>query len=187
VGTNAARGGTVVEVIVSKLGHDGQQKTFVVILQERDGTRVLPIWIGRPEAESIAAHLHGVPRERPMTHDLAKALVVALEASLAKVVVTRVEDHTYYAEMHLVRGGETYFVDARPSDAIAIALRCGAPLFVTEELLNDYEQLASEEGDPGPGAPSAGDIAAAESGDYAENLRRHLEQLNPEDFGKFSL
>ena len=82
----------MVEVIISKLGHDGQQKTFVVVLQEKDGTRVLPIWIGRPEAESIAAHMHGVPRERPMTHDLAKALVAALDGTLTKVVVTRVEE-----------------------------------------------------------------------------------------------
>ena len=100
----------MVEVIVSKLGHDGQQKTFVVILQERDGTRVLPIWIGRPEAESIAAHLHDVPRERPMTHDLAKALLAALDGTLTMIVVTRVEDHTYFAELRLERAGEAYVV-----------------------------------------------------------------------------
>jgi len=177
----------MVEVIISKLGHDGQQKTFVVVLQEKDGTRVLPIWIGRPEAESIAAHMHGVPRERPMTHDLAKALVAALDGTLTKVVVTRVEEHTYYAEMHLVRAGEAYVVDARPSDAIAIALRCAAPIFAAESLLNDYEQMAADEADAGEEVPSAGDVADAESGSYAENLRRHLEQLDPEDFGKFSL
>ena len=178
----------MIEVIVSKLGHDGQQATFVVILQERDGPRVLPIWIGRPEAESIAAHLHGVPRERPMTHDLARALVTALEGTLTRVVVTRVEAHTYYAEMHLTRGGQSFVVDARPSDAIAIALRCGAPIFAAEVLLNEYEQLSgADDSDPALGAPGPGDAPAAESGSYAENLRRHLEQMNPEDFGKFSL
>lgn len=177
----------MVELFIAKLGHDGQHKTFVVILQERDGTRVLPIWIGRPEAESIAAHLHGVPRERPMTHDLAKALVAALDGELTKVVVTRVEDHTYFAEMHLVRAGESYFVDARPSDAIAIAIRCGAPIFAAEELLGHSDQAESGETDSIEETRAAGDIAAAESGTYAENLRRHLEQLAPEDFGKFSL
>lgn len=177
----------MVEVIISKLGHDGQQKTFVVILQEKGGSRVLPIWIGRPEAESIAAHLHGVPRERPMTHDLAKALIASLDGELAKVVVTRVQDHTYFAEMHLVRAGEAYVVDSRPSDAIAIAIRCGAPIFVGETLLDDFGQQAAEEGGSTGEASAPGDAAAAESGSYAENLRRHLEQLNPEDFGKFSL
>lgn len=177
----------MIEVIVSKLGHDGQQATFVVILQECDGHRVLPIWIGRPEAESIAAQMHGVPRERPMTHDLARSLVTALGATLTRVVISRVEAHTYYAEMHLSRGDQSFVVDARPSDAIAIALRCGAPIFAAEVLLSEYEQLSAEDPDAARGAPGPGDAAAAESGNYAENLRRHLEQMNPEDFGKFSL
>jgi bifunctional DNase/RNase len=178
----------VVEVTVSRLGHDGQQKTFVVILQEKDGSRVLPIWIGRPEAEAIAAQVHGIPRERPMTHDLVRSLVAALDGTLTKVVVTKVVEHTYYAEMHLARGGESYVVDARPSDAIAIALRLGAPLFAGEDLLNEYEQLsAGEEGEAQESHDSRSDAAVAESQNYAENLRRHLEQLKPEDFGKFSL
>jgi hypothetical protein len=178
----------VVEVIISRLGHDGQQKTFVVILQERAGTRVLPIWIGRPEAESIAAHLHGLPRERPMTHDLVRALVLALDGTLTRVVVTRVEEHTYFAEIHLTRGGESFVVDSRPSDAIAIALRLGAPIFAAESLLNEYDQLtAGDDSDPVLGPPGPGDAPAEDSGNYADNLRRHLEQLNPEDFGKFSL
>jgi hypothetical protein len=178
----------VVEVFVSKLGHDGSQKTFVVILQEQGGDRVLPIWIGRPEAEAIAAHVHGIPRERPMTHDLIRSLVKALDGTLQRVVITRVVDHTYYAEMHFARGGESHVVDARPSDAIAIALRLGAPLFAAAELLNEYEQLATAD-EPGAQetAESRSDAAIAESQSYAENLRRHLEQLKPEDFGKFSL
>lgn len=176
----------MVEVAVSKLGHDGQQRTFVVILQEVGGTRVLPIWIGRPEAESIAAHIHGVPRERPMTHDLVRAIVGGLDGTLARVVVTRVVEHTYYAELHFSRGGESFVVDARPSDGIAIALRMAAPIFVVEDLLSSYDQVdagaASEEQ-----AESRSDAAVAESQTYAESLRRHLEQLRPEDFGKFSL
>lgn len=178
----------MVEVYVSKLGHDGQQKSFVVILQERNGTRVLPIWIGRPEAESIAAQLHNIPRERPMTHDLVRSLVTALDGTLARVVVTQVVDHTYHAEMHLTRGGESHVVDARPSDAIAIALRLGAPLFAAEDLLDEYEQLTSGGEDAASGSVGGrSDAAAAESESYAENLRRHLERMKPEDFGKFSL
>ncbi len=174
------------EVAVSKLGHDGQQRTFVVILQEVGGTRVLPIWIGRPEAESIAAHIHGVPRERPMTHDLVRAIVGGLDGTLARVVVTRVVDHTYYAELHFTRDGEAFVVDARPSDGIAIALRMAAPLFAVEELLSDYDQLASGTASD-DAAESRSDAAVAESQNYAESLRRHLEQLRPEDFGKFTL
>jgi bifunctional DNase/RNase len=177
----------VVEVTVSKLGHDGQQKTFVVILQERDGARVLPIWIGRPEAEAIAAHVHGIPRERPMTHDLVRSLVASLEGTLTKVVVTKVVEHTYYAEMHFARNGETFVIDSRPSDAIAIALRLGAPLFASEDLLNEYEQLSSGDEGAQESHESRSDAAVAESQNHAENLRRHLEQLKPEDFGKFSL
>lgn len=176
----------MVEVTVAKLGHDGQQRTFVVILQELGGTRVLPIWIGRPEAESIAAHIHGIPRERPMTHDLVRAIVGGLDGVLTRVVVTRVVDHTYYAELHLARGGESFVVDARPSDGIAIALRMGAPIFVGEELLNDSDQIGSD-AEADNAAESRSDAAVAESQNYAENLRRHLEQLKPEDFGKFSL
>lgn len=178
----------MVEVTVSKLGHDGQQKTFVVILQEREGTRVLPIWIGRPEAEAIAAHVHGIPRDRPMTHDLVRSLVTALDGTLTRVVVTKVVEHTYYAELHLTREGGAYVLDARPSDAIAIALRLGAPLFASEELLNEYEQLAAgDEGEARESHESRSDAAVAESLSAAETLRRHLEQLKPEDFGKFSL
>jgi len=178
----------MVEVLVSKLGHDGQKKTFVVILQERGGVRVLPIWIGRPEAESIAAHLHGIPRERPMTHDLLQSLVVSLRATLTKVSITHVVEHTFHAEMHLSRDGEAFVVDARPSDAIAVALRLGAPIFAAEDLLNEYEQLAAGDEQDGPEAvEQRSDAAIAESSSYAENLRRHLEQLKPEDFGKFSL
>ncbi|HVZ49152.1 MAG TPA: bifunctional nuclease family protein [Gemmatimonadaceae bacterium] len=178
----------MVEVFVAKLGHDGQQRTFVVILQERAGERVLPIWIGRPEAESIAAHLHGVPRERPMTHDLVRSLIAALDGTVAHVAVTRVADHTYYAEMHVTRGGDTHVVDARPSDAIAIALRVGAPIFAEEALLEEYEEMSARDEGEGPEpVEQRSDAAIAESATYAENLRRHLEQMKPEDFGKFSL
>lgn len=178
----------MVEVFVAKLGHDGQQRTFVVILQERAGTRVLPIWIGRPEAESIAAHLHGIPRERPMTHDLAASLVSTLDGALTRVVVTHVVDHTYHAEMHLARGAEVHVVDARPSDAIAIALRLGAPIYADESLLEEYEQAAAdEEGEGTETVEKRSDAAIAESASYAENLRRHLERMKPEDFGKFSM
>ena len=193
----------MVEVFVSRLGLDGSSNSFVVILQEKGGERILPIWIGRAEAESIAAHLNGVHRERPMTHDLATALIVSLGGTLGRVQVTRVEQSTFYAEMHVVVSGSPHVIDARPSDSIAIALRLAAPIFAAEELLAEYEtrqeegEENEEEGADSPAEGAAGgfqappplDIGAAqdELKKSAEQLQRHLEQLRPEDFGKFSL
>lgn len=183
----------MVEVIVSRLGLDSGSNSFVVILQEKDGERILPIWIGRTEAEAIAAHLDGVARERPMTHDLARALIAALGGELRRVNITRVHDGTFYAEMHLLHDQVMQVVDARPSDSIAIAVRLDAPIFAADELLAEYEA-------PGGGVDegvSEGDAEAAAGPDLsgssreahlrgAEQLKAYLEQLRPEDFGKFT-
>ena len=165
----------MIEVTVSRLGLDASSQAFVVVLEEKSGSRVLPIWIGRPEAESIAAHLNGVERERPMTHDLTATLITGLGGLLRRVQVTRVVHGTYHAELHLTRGGAATVVDARPSDAIAIALRLEAPIFVADSLFDDGE------GDmPGGPPPAEGDHLSV------EELQRHLAQLRPEDFGKFT-
>ena len=182
----------MVEVIVSRLGLDSGSNSFVVILQEKDGDRILPIWIGRAEAESIAAHLDGVQRERPMTHDLVRSLILALGGELERVNVTRVQNGTFYAELHLIRDQVTHVVDARPSDSIAIAVRLGAPIFASEELLAEYEPPAAEpdEAAPEPEPGSGPDLGASSLDAHrrgAEQLQRHLEQLRPEDFGKFTL
>lgn len=181
----------MVEVIVSRLGLDSGSNSFVVILQEKDGDRILPIWIGRPEAESIAAHLDGVQRERPMTHDLVRSLIIALGGELQSVHVTRVQDGTFFAEMHLLRDGVMEVVDARPSDSIAIAVRLDAPIFAADELLAEYEpppesgeSPAEAEEESGPDL-SESSLEAHQRG--AEQLKRHLEKLRPEDFGKFTL
>jgi len=186
----------VVEVIVSRLGLDSGSNSFVVILQEKDGDRILPIWIGRAEAESIASHLDGVPRERPMTHDLVRSLIVALGGELLRVNVTRVQDGTFFAEMHLRREDVTHVVDARPSDSIAIAVRLDAPIFAADELLAEYEAPAAGpddgavEPEPESGPDSGPDLGeSSREADLrgAEQLKRHLERLRPEDFGKFTL
>ncbi|MBI5601663.1 MAG: bifunctional nuclease family protein [Gemmatimonadetes bacterium] len=165
----------MIPVRVAKLGLDSASNTYVVVLQERDGDRVLPIWIGRPEAESIAVHVNGVKHARPMTHDLCHALITGLGASLRRIQVTRVQDSTFYAELHLARGGAPIIVDARPSDAIAIALRLDAPMFVHESLLG---------GDLDEGVPEH--VGRDDDSLSAEQLQRHLEHMRPEDFGKFS-
>ena len=184
----------MIEVFVARLGLDGASNSFVVILQEQDGERIVPIWIGRAEAEAIAAHLNGVAPLRPMTHDLCKGIIDALGATLESVHVTRVAETTFFAELHLDRNGLELVVDARPSDSIAIALRCGAKIFAAEELLAVYETSADDMTPDSDGEESAGSsvndfLRAARDADVesAEQLKRHLEQLRPEDFGKFTL
>ena len=179
----------MVEVTVARLGLDSATNSYVVILQEKGGPRLLPIWIGQPEAESIATQMNHVTRERPMTHDLCRHLIVGLGGQLRRVQITRVQENTYYAELHLQGSDGAVQVDARPSDSIAIALRCGAPIFVQEALLRtptDEESgdgVESDEDSPQP------DLTPAPDPDErsAQQLKKYLEQLRPEDFGKFML
>lgn len=166
----------MIPVSVAKLGLDSVSNTYVVVLQEQGGDRMLPIWIGRPEAESIAMQLSGEKRVRPLTHDLCHALITGLGATLRRVQVTRIQDATFYAELHLSRMGASIVVDARPSDAIAVALRLGAPIFVHEALLG---------GDLDSGSTT--NAGRDDDSLSAEQLKRHLEHMRPEDFGRFSL
>ena len=111
----------MVEVHVVRLAIDGVSNAHVVILQEKGGERLLPIWIGSAEADSILMEINNVRKERPLTHDLCKSLIAGLGGELRRVQITRVAKGTYFAEMHIVRGGEVVHVDARPSDSIALA------------------------------------------------------------------
>jgi hypothetical protein len=106
----------------------------VVVLEEEGGTRWLPIWIGSEEAHSIALEMEALHLPRPNSHDLARDLIHGLDAEVARVVVTELRDGTYYATLHLQNGSRSVGIDARPSDAIAIALRAHAPIFVRETL-----------------------------------------------------
>jgi bifunctional DNase/RNase len=124
----------VVEVRVQTVAVDERSQSHVVILEERAGARRLPIWIGGAEASSIASELHSIESPRPNAHDLAKRLIDGLEGSVTRVVVTDLARGVYYARIVLLHGGESVEIDSRPSDAIAIALRAGAPLFVNEGL-----------------------------------------------------
>ena len=178
----------MIEVVVSRLGLDSASNSYVVVLQERGGPRVLPIWIGQPEAESIVMHMHDVKRARPLTHDLVRSIIVGLGAQLRRVQVTRVEKQTYYAELQLVRDDVLVHVDARPSDGIAVALRLGAPIYATESLLLDAtvdEAVGDEDAEEEGGfLPPAGASPDAELS--TEQLKAYLENLRPEDFGKFN-
>jgi len=171
----------VVEVVVARLGLDSTTQSYVLVLQEKGGTRLLPIWIGQPEAESIVMQIHNIKRVRPLTHDLCKNLILGLGGSLRRVQITRVEKNTYYAELHINRGDNVVQIDARPSDSIAIALRLSAPIFASETLLSSIE--VEDQTDESSAPTTAADASELS----ADQLKEYLENLRPEDFGKFNL
>ena len=159
----------VIEVKINGLAVDAQAKSHVVILKEKEGERVLPIWIGPGEAQAIARELAGQRFPRPLTHDLLATIVEGLKARVTRVVISDLRDNTFYAHLVIEKDGEMVAIDARPSDSIAVALRCGADIFVNEKLLSEpgeQEEPTEEE--------------------KAQELRRFLENLDPEDFGKYN-
>jgi len=158
----------VVEVKINGLAVDANAKSHVVILKEKDGERVLPIWIGPAEAQAIARELAGQRFQRPLTHDLLANIVEGLKARVTRVVISELKDNTFFAQLLIDRDGDAVVIDARPSDSIAVALRCGADIFVNEKLLNE---------------PGEQDEPTAE--EKAQELRKFLENLDPEDFGKY--
>lgn len=174
----------LVEVRVQSLGLDRSTNTPVVILQELGGDRVLPIWIGPGEASAIAMQLADMEFARPLTHDLLVSMLKGLGALLQKVIVSRVEQSTYYAELIVRRNGEVFSLDARPSDSIAVALRVDAPIFVEKDLLEIAAvELSPDESTMAQSPPSALDIQSPLD---AESLEEHLRKLDPEDFGRFN-
>ena len=175
----------LVEVKVQSLGLDRSTNTPVVILQECGGARVLPIWIGPGEASAIAMQLASMEFARPLTHDLLVSVLKGLGGRVQKVLITRVENSTYYAELIIQRNGQVFALDARPSDSIAVALRVDARIYAQESLLDQASvEIADEEAAPGS---SPGTIEPdVTEGMGPEELKEHLRKLNPEDFGRFT-
>ncbi len=171
----------MVEVEVSRIGIDSSTNAHVVVLRERLGQRYLPIWIGSAEADAIIMELNHLKRERPMTHDLMKALVLALGGELQRVAISRVHQRTYFAELHLSAHGKLIQVDARPSDSIALALRLEAPIFVHEDLLAEPDDDDDADSPTGDSPRQLG----APSELTPDELKAYLAHLQPEDFGKF--
>jgi hypothetical protein len=179
----------MVEVKVQSLGLDRTSSTPVVILQETTGTRVLPIWIGPGEASAIAMELAGMKFSRPLTHDLFASVIMGLGGALQRVVITKVVENTYYAELLIQRGTELISVDARPSDSIAIALRMSASIFTTDDLLESTSiEIADASEDPQEFVvnPEETEESKPPSGLSPEQLREYLRRMNPEDFGRFN-
>jgi hypothetical protein len=166
----------MVEVKLRAVRVDLQSNTPVLLLQETDGEgRTLPIFIGTPEAAAIAYALQGVTMPRPMTHDLMRDVLLSLDVQIERVVITELQNSTYYAELRLRRGGDVTVVSSRPSDAVAVAVRTGSPLFVSDELMDSEGILLAadssedEEDDPPP------DVLIGQ-------FRQFLKSIKPEDF-----
>jgi len=159
----------VIEVKVWRLAFDERTDTPVVVLQEVNGKRVLPIWIGRAEARAIAMELAGQKFQRPLTHDLLRMVIDGLDGAVRKIDIIELKENTFFAKLFIEKGDEIIGIDARPSDSIALALKTKSPVFVAEDLLQ--EQSAPEMSED----------------ERAEALRRYLDDMNPEDFGKFPL
>lgn len=187
----------VVQVTVKGLALDERSKSPVVILQEVGGKRAVPIWIGHAEAQAIASEVTGKKFQRPLTHDLMAIILDGLKVRLTKVVIADLRENTYYAQVFLERAKELLAIDARPSDAIALALRAKAPIFINDGLLNgeggddevdeEDDEDDDDERDPGDAPRAAKKPAEPSDEELAEELRRRLSEINPEDFGKFQL
>lgn len=137
--------GAVREVQVARLVYDEASKAPVIVLREVEGDRLLPIWIGHPEANAIALALESIQLERPMTHDLLKNIIEGLGGKVTKVVVNALKGNTYHARIIIETKEGIYSFDARPSDSIALALRVGAPIYAAEEVLARSEFREEEE------------------------------------------
>ena len=160
---------------VGGLTLDPVTKTPVVVLRDETENLNLPIWIGLLEATSMATELEGVKMARPMTHDLLKTMVEELGANVERVVVTKLKDNTFYAAIHLDIHGEHRTLDSRPSDAISLALRTQAPIYVAREVLEASSVLNEERSEPAPGSRDISDVSPEQWNDI-------LEKLDPEDF-----
>jgi bifunctional DNase/RNase len=163
-------------VMISSLNMDPVTNSPMVILKEIDGDQTLPIWIGLLEATAIASEIEGVTFSRPMTHDLLKNIMDKTDTKVNKIEICDLKDNTYYAMIHLTSQGKPLSIDSRPSDAIAVALRTKAPIFVAEEVLKKSKQIeASAQSEP---------VDKSEKGKKWQDV---LEKLKPEDFGKYKM
>jgi bifunctional DNase/RNase len=159
-----------IEMTIKGLMVDPITNTPIVILRDKDGDRVLPIWVGVFEANAIALQIENVTTPRPMTHDLLRNVIEDLHAAVEKVVVSDIQENTFFAVIHLSVNGTTLTIDARPSDAIALALRTRAPIFVEETVIDHARPFD----------------AGAEKPD-ADRLQKWLEGLDPDELGKYKM
>lgn len=159
-----------VEMRIKGLMLDPVTNMPIIILSDLEGQRILPIWVGFFEANAIALQMENVATPRPMTHDLMKNIINGLNATVKKILVNNLSENTFYALVFLEANGETLAIDSRPSDAIALALRMKSPIFVDEEVIN-----------------KAKNIEGARDLTDGETLQKWLENLRPEELGKYKM
>ena len=159
-----------IEMSIKGLMVDPISNMPIVILRDKEGSKTLPIWVGMFEANAIALQIENISTPRPMTHDLLRNVIQDLKASVQKVVVCDLQENTFYALIYLSLNGDTLAVDARPSDAIALALRTRAPIFVEDSVIDNAKTVdfTSEKND-------------------SDRLQKWLESLDPDDLGKYKM
>ena len=160
----------LIEMTIKGLMVDPITNMPIVILKDREGERVLPIWVGIFEANAIALQIENVSMPRPMTHDLLRNVIHDLHGSVQKVVVSDLKENTFYALIYVAVGDAVTAIDARPSDAIALALRTKAPILVEESVIDNAKTL---------------DVGTEQAD--AERLEKWLEGLDPDELGKYKM
>jgi bifunctional DNase/RNase len=160
----------LIEMTIKGLMVDPLTNLPIVILKDKQGERVLPIWVGVFEANAIALQIENIATPRPMTHDLLRNVIEDLEGRVDRIVVSDLRDNTFYAVIHLTVRGERVAIDARPSDAIALALRTRSPILVEEAVIDNAKTVdfASERAD-------------------SDRLQKWLESLDPNELGKYKM
>jgi len=165
----------LIEMKIAGITIDPITSTPIVILKDLEEKKAIPIWIGLFEASAIATQLESITFSRPMTHDLFTEIIGALGAEVARIEINELKNNTFFADIHLIREGKLTVIDARPSDAIAIALRTGASIFVEEKVVE-----LSRNVDYGQKSPDLDKVKE-------ENLKEFLENLSPDEFGKYKM
>jgi bifunctional DNase/RNase len=166
----------MIEVTIHSLGVDQDNDQPVIVLKSIEDSRMLPIWIGGPEATAILLHVQEVQLPRPLTHDLLHNVIRALGFMVERIEITDLRESTFYANIVLFDGTNTVEIDARPSDSVALAVRAGCPIFVADDVM---ERAGRE---PVP----EDELNAEEAEAEVEKFREFLEQVDPEDFGSNS-
>jgi len=159
------------EMKVKGLALDPLSNMPIIILRDQEGQRILPIWVGVFEANAIALQIENVQTPRPMTHDLLKNIIDDLSAQVERIVVTELKENTFYALIHLRKNGHSIEVDARPSDAIALALRTRSPIFVEEAVIQNARSVEN----------------SRESSMDVTRLQKWLEGLSEDELGKYKM
>jgi uncharacterized protein len=160
----------LIKMSVKNLTLDPMTNMPIIILKNEEGDLVVPIWVGVFEANAIVLELEKIPTPRPLTHDLIKEILNQLDAKIVRILITDLKDGTYYAVLEIKSGKKTISVDARPSDAIALALRFDAPIFVHQDVIE--KSKATDHG---------------KDQEESERIRDWLKSLKPEDFGKYTM